>query len=30
MGRFVDPDGKWTSLIVGGQQLVISGVCAGG
>jgi hypothetical protein len=30
MGRFVDPYGKWTSLIVGGQQLVISDVCAGG
>lgn len=29
MGRFVDPHGNWTSLIIGGQQLVISDLCAG-
>ena len=29
MERFVDPYGNWTSLIIGGQQLVISDLCAG-
>jgi len=29
MGRFVDPYGNWSSFIIGGQQLVISDVCAG-
>ena len=29
MGRSVDPHGNWTSLIIGGQQLVISDLCAG-
>lgn len=29
MGRFVDPYGNWTSLIIGGQQLVIGDLCAG-
>jgi hypothetical protein len=29
MGRFIDPYGKWTSLIIVGQQLVISDLCAG-
>ena len=29
MGRFIDPYGNWTSLIIGGQQLVIGDLCAG-
>ncbi len=29
MGRFIDPYGNRSSLIIGGQQLVVSDVCAG-